>query len=148
MTTTLTTFDAKDSVEDIAATLKRDGGVIIRRLAPERLMDDVYAEIEANVAPADFESSTELWPEGNKTLSGLAGASPLFADRLLAHPKILDVADAVLLPVVRMGSSARRAAEGPEGKKRQKDFRKHRLDRGELWRQHSGDLQGDGVRQL
>ena len=122
MTTTLTTFDANDSVEDIAATLKQDGGVIIRGLAPERLMDDVYAEIEANVAPADFESSTDLWPEGNKTIGGLAGASPLFADRLLAHPKLLDVADAVLLPIVHMGSSTRRAAEEPEGKKRQKDF--------------------------
>ena len=37
MTTTLRTFDANDSVEDIAATLQRDGGVIIRGLAPERL---------------------------------------------------------------------------------------------------------------
>ena len=33
MTTTLRTFDANDSVEDIAATLQRDGGVIIRGLA-------------------------------------------------------------------------------------------------------------------
>ena len=121
MTTTLTTFDANDSVADIVATLQRDGGVIVRKPAPERLMDDVYDEIEANVAPADFESSTDLWPEGNKTIGGLAGASPLFADRLLAHPKLLDVADAVLLPIVHMGSSTRRAAEEPEGKKRQKD---------------------------
>ena len=111
MTTTLTTFEAKDSVEDIAATLKRDGGVIIRRLAPEQLMDDVHAEIEANVAPADFESNSELWPKGNKTIGALAAASPLFADHLLAHPKVLAVADAVLLPFVPMSPSARSAAE-------------------------------------
>ena len=87
MTATLTTFDEKDFVGDITATLKRDGAVIIRRLASEQLMDNVYGEIEKNVAPADLESNTDLWPPGNKTVGGLAEASPLFADRLLATRK-------------------------------------------------------------
>jgi hypothetical protein len=111
MTTTLTSFGANASVTDIVATLKRDGGVIIRSLAPEQLMDGVYAQIEANVVAADFESNSELWPKGNKTIGALAAASPLFADRLLAHPKVLDVADAMLLPFVPMGPSARSAAK-------------------------------------
>ena len=70
MTATLTTFEDKDSIGDIAAKLRQDGAVIIQRLAPEQLMDDVYAEIEDNVAPADFESNTYLWPESNKTIGG------------------------------------------------------------------------------
>ena len=125
MTATLTTFEKKDSIEDIAAKLKQDGAVIIQRLAPEQLMDDIYAEIEDNVAPADFESNTELWPEGNRTIGGLAGVSRLFADRLLSHPKILDLADALLQPVIRMGSGARIETERLEEKERQKDFREN-----------------------
>ena len=121
MTATLTTFDEKDSIKDIAHTLKRDGAVIIQRLASEQLMDDVYREIEMNVVPTDLGSDTDLWPPGNKTVGGLAEASPLFADRLLAHPKILDLADAVLLPIARMGPSANEFLEKHEGKSRQKD---------------------------
>ena len=121
MTATLTTFDEKDSIGDIVAKLKQDGAVIIQRLAPEQLMDDIYTEIEENVAPADFESNTDLWPEGNKTIGALAGASKLFGDRLLSHPKILELADAVLQPIVRMGSGT----EGSEEKARQKDFREN-----------------------
>ena len=37
--------------------------------------------------------------------------SPLFADRLLAHPKNIDLADAVLLPITRMGPSANELQE-------------------------------------
>ena len=125
MTATLTSFEADASVACVAAALKREGGVIIRRLAPEQLMDDVYAEIEANVSAANMASKSALWPEGNKTVGALAAASPLFADRLLAHPQVLDVADAMLLPFVPMGPSARNAAEGaegPEGKKRPKSI--------------------------
>ncbi len=111
MGATITSFDEKDSVEEISAALKRDGGVIIKRLASEQLMDDVYAEVEKNVAPADLESNTDLWPPGNKTVGGLAEVSPLFADSLLTHPKILDLADKTLLPIACMGPSALEESE-------------------------------------
>lgn len=121
MTATITTFDEKTSIRDIARTLKRDGAVIIQGLTSEQLMDDVYKEIETNVAPADLESNTDLWPPGNKTIGGLAEVSPLFADRLLAHPKILDLADAVLLPITRMGPSANELQEEKDTKKSSRD---------------------------
>ena len=121
MTATITTFDEKASIRDVASTLKRDGAVIIERLTSEQLMDDVYKEIETNVAPADLESNTDLWPPGNKTVGGLAEVSPLFADRLLAHPKILDLADAVLLPITRMGPSANELQEEKDAKKSSRD---------------------------
>ena len=38
----LTTFTEKDGTEDIVKTLKSDGGVIIERLVPEEIMDEVY----------------------------------------------------------------------------------------------------------
>ena len=136
MTATLTSFEADASVADIAAALKRDGGVIIRRLAPEQLMDDVYAEIEANVSAADMESKTALWPEGNKTVGALAAASPLFADRLLAHPKVLDVADAMLLPFLRMGPNAQTV---PVGGERAKAF--HELGYMSLAKNQGGQTQ-------
>ena len=121
MTATITTFDEKASIRDVASTLKRDGAVIIQGLTSEQLMDDVYKEIETNVAPADLESNTDLWPPGNKTIGGLAEVSPLFADRLLAHPKILDLADAVLLPITRMGPSANELQEEKDAKKSSRD---------------------------
>ena len=121
MTATITTFDEKASIRDVASTLKRDGAVIIERLTSEQLMDDVYKEVETNVAPADLESNTDLWPPGNKTIGGLAEVSPLFADRLLAHPKILDLADAVLLPITRMGPSANELQEEKDAKKSSRD---------------------------
>ncbi len=121
MTATITTFDERASIRDIASTLKRDGAVIIQRLTSEQLMDDVYKEVETNVAPADLESNTDLWPPGNKTVGGLAEVSPLFADRLLAHPKILDLADAVLLPITRMGPSANELQEEKVTKKSSRD---------------------------
>ena len=121
MTATITTFDEKASIRDVASTLKRDGAVIIERLTSEQLMDDVYKEIETNVAPADLESNTDLWPPGNKTIGGLAEVSPLFADRLLAHPKILDLADAVLLPITRMGPSANELQEEKDTEKSSRD---------------------------
>ena len=121
MTATITTFDEKASIRDIARTLKRDGAVIIQGLTSEQLMDDVYKEIETNVAPADLESNTDLWPPGNKTVGGLAEVSPLFADRLLAHPKILDLADAVLLPITRMGPGAKELKKEKDTKKSSRD---------------------------
>ena len=121
MTATITTFDEKASIRDVASTLKRDGAVIIERLTSEQLMDDVYKEVETNVAPADLESNTDLWPPGNKTIGGLAEVSPLFADRLLAHPKILDLADAVLLPITCMGPSANELQEEKDTKKSSRD---------------------------
>ena len=121
MTATITTFDEKASIRDVTSTLKRDGAVIIERLTSEQLMDDVYKEIETNVAPADLESNTDLWPPGNKTIGGLAEVSPLFADRLLAHPKILDLADAVLLPITRMGPSANELQEEKDTEKSSRD---------------------------
>jgi len=98
----LTTFTEKDSTEDIVKTLKADGGVIIERLVPEEVMDEAYQDVQNNVSEADQSSSTSLWPEGNRTVGGLAAASPTYTEKLVIHPKTLEIVDAMLMPVEPM----------------------------------------------
>ena len=104
MSASLTTFDPDESVTEITDTLKTDGGVILRGLAPAGLLDSVYQEVQENVPEAAQQSSTPLWPEGNRTVGALAAASSTFAEELLIHPKVLEIADAILLPKRTMAS--------------------------------------------
>ena len=98
----LTSFTEKDSTEDIVKTLKSDGGVIIERLVPEEVMDEAYQEVQNNVSQAQQSSSTSLWPEGNRTVGGLAAASLTYTEKLVIHPKTLEIVDAMLMPVEPM----------------------------------------------
>ena len=50
MTATIRSFGSDAPTSEIAETLRADGGVIIRNLVPEALMDQVYAEINRNTA--------------------------------------------------------------------------------------------------
>ena len=104
MSASLTTFEPDESVTEITDTLKTDGGVILRGLAPAGLLDSVYQEVQENVPEAAQQSSTPLWPEGNRTVGALAAASSTFAEELLIHPKVLEIADAILLPKRTMAS--------------------------------------------
>ena len=114
MTAKLQTFDPATDPKTIATALRTDGGVIIEKLVATDLMDAVYEEIHANTQAEDLESKTALWPEGNKTVGGLARISPLFANELLAHPLVLDIADEVLLPMAPMGPTARADSDADE----------------------------------
>ena len=87
----LTSFTEKDSTEDIVNALKSDGGVIIERLVPEEVMDEAYQEVQNNVSQAEQSSSTSLWPEGNRTVGGLAAASLTYTEKLVIHPKTLEI---------------------------------------------------------
>ena len=53
-------------------------------------------------------SDSVIWPEGNKTVGGLAALSPAYTESLLLHPKVLEVADAVLLPARPMSPNSKR----------------------------------------
>ena len=108
----LSTFAADDSRNEVVETLLQDGGVIMRDLVAGDVMDQVYAEIQATISEADQRSSTLLWPEGNKTVGALASVSTTFAEYLMIHPKLLEVADAVLQPVVRMASDEAAVQKG------------------------------------
>ena len=106
MSTSLTSFEADAPISDILPALKRDGGIIMRNLVAEELMDEVYAEILSNSMSDDLKTQGgELWPEGNKTIGALPALSPTFAEKLLIHPRILEIADGMLLPMIRMSTS-------------------------------------------
>ncbi|MBJ37846.1 MAG: hypothetical protein CMD83_05205 [Gammaproteobacteria bacterium] len=94
----LSSFDAESPASHVATQLLSQGGVVIDALVPPELMDSVRAEIRSNVDEADEQGSSVLWPEGNRTVGGLAAVSSTFVEELLVHPKILEVVDRVLQP--------------------------------------------------
>ncbi|MEM7466068.1 MAG: phytanoyl-CoA dioxygenase family protein [Pseudomonadota bacterium] len=107
MAKSLVSFEADAAIDDIAEALIRDGGVILLNLLPPALMDDVYDEILGNSAEHERAAGGDiLWPAGNKTIGGLAGISPTYVERLVLHPKMLQVADAILKPHEPMSPTA------------------------------------------
>ena len=94
----LTTFEPDADTTAIAETLVKQGGAIINQLMPTTVMDTIHDEITQSVSEQDQQGSSDLWPEGNKTIGGLAAASCSFTEQLLIHPKVLEVIDAVLKP--------------------------------------------------
>ena len=103
MTTTLPEFDSGTATSDIVTALKSSSGAIIRNLVSDAIVDEVYDEVMQNTNAQARAVNTPYWPEGNQTLPALAGVSPTFANNLLTHPTLLDIADAVLLPMVPLG---------------------------------------------
>lgn len=93
----ITAFAANDGIEGILATLRRDGAVVLRELVMPDLADRVagelrpYFDAEGAGAQNDF--------NGYKTLrvSGVLARSRSSAE-LIAHPRLVEIADAVLLP--------------------------------------------------
>ncbi len=102
----LSTFSPDTDAADIAEALIRDGGVIINQLVSAETRDTVHAEIDSAVSAEEQEGSSELWPEGNKTVGGLAAVSPTFVEKLLIEPKVLEVVDAVLKPTRPMSAQS------------------------------------------
>ena len=103
----LESFEPGAAIDDIVEALNRDGGVIMLNLAPPKLMDEVYDEILRNSAEHERAAGGDiLWPEGNKTIGGLAGISPTYVEQLVLHPKMLELADAILKPHAPMSPEA------------------------------------------
>ena len=105
-------FDAAANIAEIATSLRRNGAAIVRELAPQGLMDKVREEVLNSVSEEDLKSSTHLWPEGNRTIGALVAVSRTFVEELLIHPGILQIADAMLLPLNPMAPT-----EGDNGKR-------------------------------
>jgi ectoine hydroxylase-related dioxygenase (phytanoyl-CoA dioxygenase family) len=93
----LRSFDASASPAAVVDVLRRDGGVIVRELAPLNLIDACADELRASFNEFDESQRTDF--SGSKTLrcSGVLRYAPSCAE-LIAHQMVLDVADAILLP--------------------------------------------------
>jgi len=89
------TFDSETSANIISATLLQEGGVIVRNLAPDDLIDKINQELREplDTQGQDFENDFN----GYKTrrLGAILNVSRSSAD-LLTNPLALGVADAVL----------------------------------------------------
>jgi ectoine hydroxylase-related dioxygenase (phytanoyl-CoA dioxygenase family) len=93
----LTSFDANASPDAVVDGLRRDGGVIVRGLAPVGLIDACATELRSALNEFDESQRTDF--SGPKTLrcSGVLRYAPSCAE-LVAHKMVLAVADAILLP--------------------------------------------------
>ena len=91
----LQTFGKSSNSNEVVSALLRDGGVVVREEAPndviERLLHDLRGPFdeEGNKFQNDFNGYRTL------RLGGILGLSRASAD-LIAHPRVLEVADAVL----------------------------------------------------
>jgi hypothetical protein len=93
----LVSFDANASPAAVVDVLRRDGGVIVRGLAPAALIDTCAGELRPALEEYDQSQRTDF--SGRKTLR--CGAVLRYAPSaagLIAHPIVLAVADAILLP--------------------------------------------------
>jgi len=93
----LESLEADVSSATVVDLLRRDGGVIVRDLAPAGLIDVCAAELRQSLDGFDDSQRTDF--SGAKTLrcGGVLRYAPSCA-ALIAHRMVLDVADAILLP--------------------------------------------------
>jgi len=89
-------FEPDAGTADVVGALRRDGAAVVtEQIAPE-LIDAVLAELRTRFDEvgkfdeSDFNGYTTL------RVSGVLGVSPTSAE-LVAHPRVLEVADAILL---------------------------------------------------
>jgi ectoine hydroxylase-related dioxygenase (phytanoyl-CoA dioxygenase family) len=93
----LKSLESTASSAAVIDALRRDGGVIVRDLAPVSLIDDCSAQLRPELDKYDESQRTDF--SGAKTLrcGGVLRYAPTCA-ALIAHRMVLDVADAILLP--------------------------------------------------
>ncbi len=94
---TLQTFNATSETSAIVAALMQDGGAIVAEQAEHPVLDKVAKELRPHFDKQGRDFQNEF--NGYKTLrlSGILGISRTAAD-LIAHPRVMEIADAVLRP--------------------------------------------------
>jgi ectoine hydroxylase-related dioxygenase (phytanoyl-CoA dioxygenase family) len=95
--------DGRDT-SAIVDALREHGGVIVERVIDDETVAVINHEVEAAVDSAELgmrtvnEAVQAFFGGHTKHLSGLAGLSRTFADRVIPHPIYRAVCDAILLP--------------------------------------------------
>lgn len=101
---TLIRHTATDSADAIAASLLRDGAVIVTDLLDPATVARLNREIDPLAAAADPAMShlnpmlTAFFGNRVRHVSGLAGKSVTFAEEVMCHPLYLSLCDRILLP--------------------------------------------------
>ena len=104
MTRTITTHTADDPVDDIVATLNREGAAVITNLVAPEFMDTLTANLP-------FDPSTKVGNEflggsDNRSIGAVLHANAELCETLLLNERILEVADRMLLPENPMAASS------------------------------------------
>ena len=104
MTRTIATHTADDPVDDVIATLNRDGAAAILNLVAPEFMDSL-------VAGLDFDESTKVGNEfiggqDNRSIGAALHANPELCETLLLNERVLEVAERMLLPEEPMAASS------------------------------------------
>lgn len=91
------TFQSEADSSDIISTLEKDGGVIVSDLVDHKLIDTVARELRPHFDQQGHKFQNDF--NGYKTLrlGGILALSRASAE-LIAHPRVMEVADAVLKP--------------------------------------------------
>ena len=92
---TVKSFDNNSPSGVIAATLLQQGGVIVRNLAPDDLIDKVNQELREPLETKGHEFENDFNGYKTRRLGAILGLSRSSAE-LLTNPLALEVADAVL----------------------------------------------------
>ncbi len=103
----LKTFDKNTNSSELIEALKKDGGVIVANQVDHDVVDKVKAELHPHFEEQGSKFANDF--NGYKTLrlGGILGLSRASAD-LIAHARVMEVADAILKPSCenyRLGSS-------------------------------------------
>lgn len=88
-------YDRNTPAEVIAATLLKEGGVIVQNLADDALMDKVSAELREHFDKNGQEGENDFNGYKTNRVAGILEVSRSSAD-LLANPVSLGIADAIL----------------------------------------------------
>lgn len=90
-------FERDAPGEDVVVALQRDGAVIVRNQVGPEIVEAVLEELRADFDAEGTRSQSDF--NGYKTLRlSLIPARSRTSLELIAHPRVLEIADAVLLP--------------------------------------------------
>ncbi len=93
----LKTFDKDADSDEIVNAIQRDGGAIVAKQVPDELVDAVKTELRPHFDIEGHKFANDF--NGYKTLRlGAILALSRAAAELIAHPRVMEIADAILKP--------------------------------------------------
>ena len=104
MIRTIATHTADEPVDDVVATLNRDGAAVILNLVEPEFMDSLVAGLDFD----DYSKANNqfIGGEDNRSIGAVLHAHPELCETLLLNERVLEVADRILLPEQPMAASS------------------------------------------
>lgn len=97
MTQAIRKFRPEDPVADISTEISASGVAIIENLFPAHAIDSLTTNLAADLE-AQEPGGGQLFGNRKRSVGGLLGRGPEFSEHLLGNERVLELADAILLP--------------------------------------------------